>query len=567
MSQTQNERSDALFEELSRKKKKRRNKIIRTVVIIISVLAVVLVCAISIMTKRVREQFGSAGDEVLSFAAKRDTISTTVSGTGTLAEVDLEELTLPVGVELVDILVGENDTVAKGDVLASVDMTTVMTALANIQTQLDELDDQLADARGEEVSSTIRAGISGRVKLIYAKADMSVASCIAEYGDLAVLSLDGHMAVDIESDSLTSGDSVTVVRADGDALDGTVDTISAGTATILVTDNGPRYDEEVTVLSTDGTEVGTGKLYIHSPLGVTGYAGTIKSIPVSENQSVSSGTTMFILEDTSTSASYDALLRQREEKEAVLKELMAIYRDGGILAPMDGKISSIDHGEDDTTQTIMTAGETEGDDTALLTIYPNISMSVCVSIDETDILALEVGQEANIEVSSVSTQTVYPGVVTEINKTANTSSGVTQYSAVVTLDKVEGMLPGMTAQVDIKLEGVENAIVVPTDALHQTSAISFVYTAYDEETQQYGSMVEVTTGMRNDDFVEITSGLSEGDTVYYTESRDGMFGFFGGGGGTPFDQGSGSGGPMEQGGNGGGQMPGGQMPGGNKPFG
>lgn len=567
MSQTQNERSDALFEELSRKKKKRRNKIIRTVVIIISVLAVVLVCAISIMTKRVREQFGSAGDEVLSFAAKRDTISTTVSGTGTLAEVDLEELTLPVGVELVDILVGENDTVAKGDVLASVDMTTVMTALANIQTQLDELDDQLADARGEEVSSTIRAGISGRVKLIYAKADMSVASCIAEYGDLAVLSLDGHMAVDIESDSLTSGDSVTVVRADGDALDGTVDTISAGTATILVTDNGPRYDEEVTVLSADGTEVGTGKLYIHSPLGVTGYAGTIKSVPVSENQSVSSGTTMFILEDTSTSASYDALLRQREEKEAVLKELMAIYRDGGILAPMDGKISSIDHGEDDTTQTIMTAGETESDDTALLTIYPNISMSVCVSIDETDILALEVGQEANIEVSSVSTQTVYPGVVTEINKTANTSSGVTQYSAVVTLDKVEGMLPGMTAQVDIKLEGVENAIVVPTDALHQTSAISFVYTAYDEETQQYGGMVEVTTGMRNDDFVEITSGLSEGDTVYYTESQDGMFGFFGGGGGTPFDQGGGSGGPMEQGGNGGGQMPGGQMPGGSKPFG
>lgn len=559
MSNSQNERSDALFEELSRKKKKRRNKIIRTVVIIIVVLAIVLVSAISIMTKRVQEQFGSAGDEVLSFAAKRDTISTVVSGSGTLAEVDLEALTVPAGVEIVDILVEEDEAVAKGDVLASVDMSTVMTALAAVQAELDDLDEQIGDAKGEEVSSTIKAGISGRVKIIYAEADMSVASCIAEYGVLAVLSLDGYMAVDMETDSLSAGDSVTVVRADGSEIDGKVDTVSAGTATILVTDNGPQYDEEVTVVTEDGTEIGKGKLYIHSPLGVTGYAGTVKSVPVSENQKVSSSTTMFNLKDTSTSASYDALLRQREEKEEVLVELMTIYRDGAILAPMDGIVSSIEYGaEEDTTQTMtgmMTSTEAESEDTALLTIYPNVSMSISVSIDETDILALEVGQEADVEVSSVSTETVYTGVVTEINKTATTSSGVTQYSTVVTLDKVEGMLPGMTASVDVKIEGVENAIVIPLDALHQTSAISFVYTSYDEETKQYGGMVEVTTGMQNDDYVEITSGLNEGDTVYYVESQDGMFDFFGGGGGNPFGQGGeGGGNPFGQGG---GQMPGG----------
>ena len=331
MSQTQNERSDALFEELSRKKKKRRNKIIRTVIIILVVLAIVLVSAISIMTKRVQEQFGSAGSEVLNYAASRGTISTTVSGSGTLAEVDLEALTVPAGVEIVDILVEEDDVVTKGDVLASVDMSTVMSALANVQTELDDLDDQIGDAKGEEVNSTIKAGIEGRLKIIYAQADMSVASCIAEYGNLAVLSLDGYMAVDIESDSLTRGDEVTVIRADGSEIDGKVDTVSAGTSTILVTDNGPQHDEEVTIVTEGGTEIGKGKLYIHSPLGVTGYADTIKSVPVSENQKVYSSTTLFTLKDTSTSASYDPLLRQREEAEEVLKELMTIYRDGAIL--------------------------------------------------------------------------------------------------------------------------------------------------------------------------------------------------------------------------------------------
>ena len=190
-------------------------------------------------------------------------------------------------------------------------------------------------------------------------------------------------------------------------------------------------------------------------------------------------------------------------------ELLAIYRDGAVLAPMDGLISSVEY----------SGTSTEDAETSLLTIYPNVSMSVTIGIDETDILALEVGQEADVEVSSVSQDETYTGIVTEISKTASTSSGVTQYSAVVTLDKVEGMLPGMTASVDVKIEGVEDAIIIPLEALHQTSAISFVYTSYDEETQQYGGRKEVTIGMQNDDYVEITSGLNEGDTVYYTESQ------------------------------------------------
>ena len=95
----------------------------------------------------------------------------------------------------------------------------------------------------------------------------------------------------------------------------------------------------------------------------------------------------------------------------------------------------------------------------------------------------------------------------------------------ISLDKAPGMLPGMTADVDVKIQGTENALIIPVEALHQTSTGAFVYTTYDEETQQYGGKVDVVAGMQNDNYAEILSGLQEGDTVYYTEQEN-IFAYF-----------------------------------------
>ena len=506
------QRDDALFEALGKNKKKRKRKIIRTVVIIVVVLAVILVAAMAILRRQVKERFASSGAEIQSYEASRGTISTTVSGSGSLTEVDLEQLEIPTSVEIQEILAERNDIVEEGDVLATVEMASVMSALSDLQTELDELDEQISDAKGDNVSSYVTAGVSGRVKIIYAEKGESVVSCMADHGALAVISLDGYMAFDLETDALSAGDEVTVVRADGTEIEGSVESVTRGVATVLISDNGPEYDEEVTVRSADGEELGTAKLYIHNLLSVTGYAGTIQSVNTSLNASVYSSSGLFTLTDTSSSANYDTLLRTRSETEEELMEVLTIYRDGAILAPFSGKVSSVDYSEEDTS--------------VRLTMCPNEQMSVTISIDETDILSLEVGQEADVTVSSVSEDT-FTGTVSEISKEATTSSGVTYYSAVVTMDKVDGMLPGMTASVDVKIEGVEDAILIPVEALHQTSAIYYVYTSYDEQTEQYGGMVEVTIGMQNSNYVEIVSGLEEGDTVYYTEEEMFSFGFSG----------------------------------------
>lgn len=525
----QNQRAEALFDKLSKERKQKKKKIIRTVILIIVAIAIALVCTVIILRKNVEKRFAAAAAEVQEYTVSTGTIHTIVDGSGILTEDDVETINVPAGVEITELISEAGDTVVKGDLIATVDMATVMTALSTVQDQLDELDDQISDAKGEEAGTSIRAGVSGRIKRIFAAKDMDVSLCMAENGALAVVSLDGFMAVDLQTQQLTKDQEVTVTRADGTTVTGTVESAAGGRATVLLTDNGPMFDEEVSV-SLGEQPIGRGRLYIHNPLSIVGYVGTISSVSLQENAKVDPYTTVFQLKDTSFSANYDTLLRNRADLEEELMQLLTIYRDGAVLAPMDGRISTVLYDEDAPSPTASTTA------TDLVDLYPDLSMTITISIDETDILSLEEDQEAEITVSSVSDTEIYSGTVTKISKIADTSTGVTQYSAEVTLDKAYGMLPGMTADVDIKIQGVENALIIPVDALHQTRDTYFVYTTYDAEAKQYGGMKEVTIGMQNDTEVEILSGLTAGDRIYYTEAAINPFAAFmgmGGGGSRP----------------------------------
>ena len=546
---------EELFDRLNREKKQRRRKVVRTVMIVIAVIAALLVFLVLNLRRSVEKKFAAAEKEVLTYTVAPGTIHTLVTGNGVLDQVDEEEIKVPAGVEIDEVFPEAGDLVTEGELLVKVDMASVMSALSDTQSQLKTLDRSINSAKDDTAATSLTAGVSGRVKKIYAEIGDAVPSCMAQHGALALLSLDGYMAVDIAAEGLSRGDSVTVARADGSLIPGVVEQARKGQLTVLVSDDGPLFDEKVTVSDMGGNTLGTGNLYIHSPLAVTGYAGIVNAITTRENAKVTSSSSIVTLVETKTNANYNALLRQREELEETFLVLLTIYRDGAVLAKMDGLVSSVEYDED----TFNSAVETQ-----ILTLYPQKQMSVTISVDETDILSLKEGQEAEIEVSSVSEDT-FVGTVTEISKVADTSTGVTQYSAEVTLDREDGMLAGMTANINVRIEGTENALIIPVDALHQNSATYYVYTAYDSEAHRYDGRVEVTIGMRNDDFVEITSGLREGDTVFYTESQSfsimDMFAMAQGMGG-------GMGGAKSSGSNrGGGQMPGGMPSGGGMPGG
>ena len=98
----------------------------------------------------------------------------------------------------------------------------------------------------------------------------------------------------------------------------------------------------------EGNAAGEGTLYIHSQMAITGYAGTVSYVYVSNNQKVYNGTTLLTLKDTETSANYDALLKEREELEEQLNDLIRIYKEGGVCAEIAGTITGM-NSEEETT--------------------------------------------------------------------------------------------------------------------------------------------------------------------------------------------------------------------------
>ena len=487
------QRDDALFEQLGKNKKRRRRRVLITVLTVILAVALILTGLVVYLRRTVRQRFSSDTNQVLSYQVKTGTLSTVVSGSGTLEEDDLEAITVPEGVEVTEVLVKAGDTVAAGQILATVDTASVHTALASAQSALESLDKQISSAESDKVSSSVTTRVAGRVKRILGKVDQTVADCMTENGALAVLSLDGFMAV-------------TVTREE--------------------------------------TTIGSGKLYIHEPLSITGYAGTISAVRVSENQRLYKGSALFTLTDTSTTVAYDSLLRSRQEQEEILLELLELRRFGGVTAPFAGSIYTEDYDE------LLAPA-------AVVTLSPDEKMSITLTVDEADILSLELGQEAEITLSSLGDDP-FPGTVTELDRTG--VSGY--YTAVVTLDKTADMLPGMTASVSIRISGVENAVLIPVEALQQTRSRSFVYTSYDEETKTFGGEVDVTVGLTGSSEVEILSGLNPGQTVYYTKELT-IFDFFANAGmpmGGMSGENSGMGGSRP----GGSQRPQGEFPGGKQ---
>ena len=91
------QRDDALFEQLGKNKKRRRRRVLITVLTVILAVALILTGLVIYLRRTVRQRFSSDTNQVLSYQVKTGTLSTVVSGSGTLEEDDLEAITVRTG--------------------------------------------------------------------------------------------------------------------------------------------------------------------------------------------------------------------------------------------------------------------------------------------------------------------------------------------------------------------------------------------------------------------------------------------------------------------------------------
>ncbi len=318
-------------------------KNIKRVVAFVCIVAVVaLLAAMPLIAKQDPQEDGPRAS-ILSDTVSAGSISTELIGGGQLSEDDAVTIEIPSAVKLKEFLVSNGDTVTEGTAIATVDRVTIMTAISQVQETLEYLSEQIEEASDTDSEESVTALAGGIVKILYAEEGESVQSVMLEHGALAVLSLDGLMAVDLETEStLPSGTAVTVTLSDGTEVSGKIIKNLAGEMTVTVEDDGYAVDDKVQIEAEDGTVIGSGELYIYSPWNATAYTGTVDSIKVSVGDELSAGKTLMVLEDVGYSATYRQLIGQRQEYEELMLQLFQMYQTETVTAPCDGVVSGLD---------------------------------------------------------------------------------------------------------------------------------------------------------------------------------------------------------------------------------
>ena len=312
--------------------------------LLISAAALILVLALVLMLLPRREAMPQSSvnvvKELITGTAETGSITETFVSGGTIASVGARPVSLAGSVKLTGWALSSGDYVEAGDLLATVDKSSVLSAISDLNELMAALDSAIESSRSDAVSSAIYAPAPGRVKAVFVESGESVTDAMYENSALMLLSLDGRMAVDIDAGDMSPGTALTVTLSDGTELSGSVYSISEGTAAVTVLDTAAEYGDTVTV-SYDGDMIGTGTLRINNPLRVVGYAGTVSSVSVSAGAYVYSGQQLLTLTDTGYSARYETLLEKRRTLETQMQELFKAYETGGVYAASSGCVSGL----------------------------------------------------------------------------------------------------------------------------------------------------------------------------------------------------------------------------------
>lgn len=321
----------------------------------VTVLCVVLAVALILYSLPTTAASGTTvQSKVLNGTPETKVLKTNLYGAGALTPQDGEDVEVPQAIEISCRYVNNGDTVAPGDPILKVDEAQVKAAIAEVQALLDSIDSAITTQGNKSSSTSVTATASGRVKKIFAQKDVAVADTMYENGALMLLSLDGTMAMDLPGELFTLGQTVTVRLSDGTELEGTVEGISDGVATVTCSDEKAEYGSIAEVIK-DGNTLGSAQLYIHSMLRVTALQGTVTNVSVKEGRKVTNGTTLLTLKDVGKNAEYSRLLSRRSELEEHMDKLLKLSQDGILRADTDGIVTGfgddIDYVSPDTLET------------------------------------------------------------------------------------------------------------------------------------------------------------------------------------------------------------------------
>ena len=178
------------------------------------------------------------------------------------------------------------------------------------------------------------------------------------------------------------------------------------------------------------------------------------------------------------------------------------YEDTILRAPADGTITRID----------IKLGELASALKEVMILQDVSNVYIETNINEANIASVSIGMPIDINFDAFGTEKIFKGRVTEVDPSSTIISGVVNYKITASVEQVENLRPGMTANMTINVKSKNNVLVVPARAIiiDKTGAKT-IRLINNKKTKEFEE-VSIVTGMEGDGgMVEVTSGLSEGD--------------------------------------------------------
>ncbi|RHP64831.1 HlyD family efflux transporter periplasmic adaptor subunit [Faecalibacterium sp. OF03-6AC] len=531
---------------------------------ITAVVCVAAVAAAVLLPKNSKKAV-QASTQYMEAALERRDITNTFSGSGTISAANTYTVkSLVKGTVLTaDFEVG--DTIEKGTVLYTIDSSDVATSVEKAQLALEQAQrsyDDTADAQ------YIRSVIGGTVASIKVKAG----DYVTAGQEIATVRDDSSLLLTLEFPAAdASGFAVgqaaeVILNGTFETLSGTVqavagtDTISSGnllvrTVTIAVKNNGSLTTAQAASATINGVSaLASARFdYQHQQTVTATTSGTVAAVCVKEGTAIEANTAIVQLSGTELSRQVQSAADSLLNAQLSMSDTQKQMENYTITSPISGTVIQKNVKAGDTVGTDTTASET------LCTIYDLSYLEMTLNVDELEILSIKEGQTVTITADAISDRT-FTGVVTSVSAAGTTTGGTTTYPVTIRIDDTGDLLPGMNATAEIEVSSASNALAVPNGSVVRgnyvlvTKDSPSAANAVQDMTAPDGYVyVKITTGTSDDDYIEVASGLQEGDTIAYdadaaekqnaSDSMEFMVGPGGSGGPGRGNGGPGGGGP------------------------
>ena len=513
------------FFEPSGKKRKKRRRVIAAAAVV--VLAVVL---IALRLAGGGKSQGPQTSYVLDTVSRRD-ITVVVSGSAALEPADSYVVNALVGGEILSADFEEGDVVEKDQLLYQIDTDDVENSIERSRLSVERAQmsyDQALDGREDLVIEANESGVV--VDLMVEEGDsISVGQTIASIRDSATMTL----CLPFPSDDAAG---FYIGQAASVTLDSTFETLTGTVTEIAPVDEvlaGNIMVRNVTIevqnpggiapQSMASAMVGTAACtqsaafeYQAEAAVTAAAAGTVGALLVQEGDEVAKNQAILRLESDSLDDSIRSAELSLRDAQLSLQSAVDQLDNYSITSPIAGTIVEKNYKQGDKI-------DSGSGLSSLCTIFDLSYLTLTLNVDELDVSKIEVGQEVDVTAEAVEGQS-YRGVVTKVNINGTTMGGVTSYPVTIRIDETDGLLPGMNVDVEIRVQSESGVLAVLVSAVERgnrvlvrsESAGENAGTALGEDGLPIGyEYREVTLGINDDDYIQITGGLEEGESIAY----------------------------------------------------